>query len=804
MNEAITEAGQTKTHAVGGHVRARLAVRGAVQGVGFRPFVFRLATEHALTGWVRNSTQGVLAEIEGRTEAVSRFLTRLRADRPVHSAIQGLETVYVAPVHDRRFEIRPSEAEGEKHTLIPLDLATCPACLQEVLDPANRRFRYPFTNCTECGPRFSILTALPYDRPNTSMRAFTMCPRCQAEYEDPANRRFHAQPNACPVCGPRLELWDRAGRAVADRDAALRQAVRALRAGAIVAVKGLGGFHLLALASSPETVAALRQRKRRGDKPFAVMFPTLAAVQTVCAVSPLEARLLTSGEAPIVLLHRRPDPDRGSPGGRIAPGVAPHNPNLGVLLPYTPLHHLLLHDLGEAVVATSGNRADEPLCIEEQEALSRLGDLADGFLVHNRPIVRHLDDSIVRVMGGRPMVLRRGRGYAPWPVPLAAPVRPVLGVGAQLKSAVALAAGQHIFLSQHIGDLATAQALAAFQRVARDLPALYNAEPEIIAADAHPDYLSTQHAQESGQRVVCVQHHYAHVLSCMAENNAPAPLLGVSWDGTGFGADGTIWGGEFLRITETAFERVAHLRTFRLPGGEAAVEEPRRSALGLLYELFGEAAFEMTDVAPVNAFSAEELSLLRQMLAGGVNSPLTSSAGRLFDAVAAIMGLRQKTHFEGQAAMDLEFVLDADESEDLYPFHLGAAAAATPASPGAIAAASAHHDCSALRAGPVPLVVDWAPMIQGILQDLRLQFPVWVVSAKFHNTLTELIVAVARQVGEARVALTGGCFQNKYLLERTVWRLKGEGFLPCWHERVPPNDGGLAVGQVMAALRAPR
>jgi hydrogenase maturation protein HypF len=595
------------------------------------------------------------------------------------------------------------------------------------------------------------------------MKSFVMCEQCRAEYDNPADRRFHAQPNACPVCGPHVELWDALGMHLSTQDAAIADAAQTIRAGGIVAVKGIGGFHLIVDARCEEAVRRLRGLKHREEKPLAVMFPALGSVKQQCEVSPLEERLLCSPEAPIVLLRRR--------RAEVADSVAPNNPYLGVMLPYTPLHHLLLSRLGFPVVATSGNLCDEPICTDEYEALERLGRIADMFLVHNRPIVRHVDDSIVRVVAGRELVSRRARGFAPLPMPFKASARTTLAVGAHLKNTIALAAGPQVFISQHIGDLEMAPALAAFQRVIADFERLYEARPEIVAADAHPDYLSTKFARECGLPLVSVQHHYAHVLSCMAENELEPPALGVSWDGTGFGTDGTIWGGEFLKICSNGFERLAHLRTFHLPGGEAAMREPRRAAIGLLYEIFGDEVFEMTDLPPVRAFSANELRTLHRMLAQKLNAPLTSSAGRLFDAVASLIGLRQRSAFEGQAAMELEFALDGVESAHAYPVR---------------------------SAG----MIDWDPAIREIVANVRAGVAAGEIATKFHDTLVEAIIEVARRAGETRVVLSGGCFQNKYLTERAVCRLRDEGFRPYWHQRVPPNDGGIALGQIVAALRA--
>lgn len=729
--------------------RLRVVVRGAVQGVGFRPFVYRLASELGLTGWVQNSQRGVYIELEGASEALDWFVLRLDRDKPSRAVFHCFESSILDPVGYAAFDIRESDDQGDVSTLILADIATCDDCLHEIFDPAQRRYRYPFTNCTNCGPRFTILESLPYDRPNTSMKRFTMCEACELEYTEPRDRRFHAQPIACPECGPQLQLWEPGGAVSASGDDALRDAAEAVRAGRILALKGLGGFQLIVDARDDAAVRRLRDRKHRSEKPLAVMYPSLQSLKNECSVSTLEERLLLAPEAPIVLLDRTDD--------TLSPWVAPGNPQLGAMLPYTPLHHLLMHELGFPVVATSGNLSDEPMCIEEYEALDRLGGIADVFLVHDRRIVRHVDDSITRVILGREQVLRRARGYAPLPIHLSDPLPRVLGVGAHLKSSVALSYDNDVFISQHLGDLETVQALDAFHAIVADLQGLF-CTPRAVANDLHPDYASTKHAENMGLPLVQVQHHYAHVVSCMAENALEPPVLGVAWDGTGLGGDGTIWGGEFLLVTGDSFERVGHLRPFRLPGGDAAIRNPRRSALGVLYELFGE-----------EAFGPQDPLALRQMLVKGVNSPFCSSAGRLFDAVASILDLRQSVSFEGQAAMDVEFAADPAIG-DAYPIGVGEA-------------------------------VDWGPTIEAMRAD---KSPRGVRAARFHNALVEAIVRVARRVGESKVVLTGGCFQNRYLAERTVIRLREEGFHPYWHQRVPPNDGGIALGQVVAAAWSAR
>lgn len=757
--------------------RIRIDLRGAVQGVGFRPFVYRLANELGLVGWVLNSPQGVCIEVEGAKRKIRQFQARLETDKPQVSTITDLHVSFLEPVRDSRFEIRSSVASGEKNALILPDIATCPDCVRELFDRKDRRYLYPFINCTNCGPRFSIIEGLPYDRPNTSMKNFVMCPECKREYYNPKDRRFHAQPNACPKCGPHLELWDNTGRILRRDCEAIIQCAEAVRSGKIVAIKGIGGFQLLVDARDEDAVCCLRERKHRREKPFALMFPGLRSVEKHCRVSEIEQQLLLSFQSPIVLLEKLRNRGQASD---IAPSIAPGNPYLGVMLPYSPLHHILLRELDFPVVATSGNISDEPICTDERETLDRLGGIADVFLVHNRPIVRHMDDSIVRVMLDRELVLRSARGYAPTAIsigPDSLDSESILASGGQLKNTVALKSGGQIFISQHIGDLETEQAFAAFQRSCADLPRLYEAHPDVIASDSHPNYLSTIFAQNSlegdgDRRNVSVQHHYAHVLSCMVENRLRPPVLGICWDGTGLGVDGTIWGGEFLLVDDDSFQRVAHLRQFRLPGGEAAVKQPRRALMGLLYEMLGSELFERKYLSS-DLFSDAEMRMLQQMLTTATNSPLTSSAGRLFDSVACLLGLRNRVDFEGQAAMDLEFAIEPDIA-GVYDLEI--------------------H-------GHAPIVIDWQPMVLQILDEQRDGRSAGQIAAKFHNTLVEMMLSIAHTTGEKNIVLSGGCFQNKYLTERTVQRLHEEGFAPHWHHRVPPNDGGIALGQIMAALR---
>ncbi|HEU0273169.1 MAG TPA: carbamoyltransferase HypF [Candidatus Udaeobacter sp.] len=758
--------------------RLKVVVRGAVQGVGFRPFVFRIASELGLKGWVSNSSQGVFIELEGPRAALNDFLTRLRKEKPPRAIVQSLESSFLDPIGYRRFEIRESEISGDKSALILPDIATCGDCLGEIFDSTNRRFRYPFTNCTNCGPRFSIIEALPYDRANTSMKNFIMCADCESEYHDPLDRRFHAQPNACPKCGPHLQLWDENGTKISECDNALQRAAAAIQAGKIVALKGIGGFQLIVDARNREAVVRLRERKHREEKPFALMYPSFDAIQTACEVSEIEKQMLLSPESPIVLVGY----DRGGRHlDQLTDAVAPRNPILGVMLPYSPLHHLLMRELGFPVVATSGNLSDEPICIDERDALQRLDEVADLFLVHDRPIVRHVDDSITRVVCNRELILRRARGYAPLPITAGRLCQTpnqgvsekgptILALGAHLKNTVALKINDNIFVSQHIGDLETKQAYSAFQRSAQDLPRLYDARIDIVACDMHPDYLSTKFATQLGLPDKPIQHHFAHAVACMAENEIEPPALGVAWDGTGYGLDGTIWGGEFLLVKKGgSFERVAHLRQFRLPGGDTAIRQPRRSALGLLYEIFGNATWDLPQL--VTRLPEKERSLLQQMLERQINAPLTSSVGRLFDAAAALAGLRQTSSFEGQAAMELEFTRQRDVA-DAYSFVVTAT---------------------------TPIVVNWEPAIRQLLDDVARRTGAGVVSAKFHNGLVEAAVAVSKKIATKKIVLSGGCFQNRYLAEHLVGRLREEKFQPYWHQRLPPNDGCIAFGQAAIA-----
>lgn len=746
-------------------MRQRITLGGTVQGVGFRPFVYRQATALGLSGWVLNSAAGVTVEAEGEPSRIAALVNVLRRSPPPNARVASLSIEEVPPLGEAAFAIRTSEVFGTHGAQVLPDLATCDACLAELFDPTDRRHRYPFINCTQCGPRHSIVEGVPYDRARTSMRRFTMCRACQAEYDDPSDRRFHAEPNACPICGPRLSLWNGEGAALATGDHGLLAAAAAIRDGKIVAVKGVGGFHLMADARDEGAVRRLRAGKRRTEKPFAVMFPDLSAIAEHCQLDPAAEALLAGRERPIVLLRRK--------AGPIAPSVAPGNHRIGALLPYSPLHHLLMADLGVPAVATSGNVSEEPIIVDEDAALHRLAGIADLFLVHDRPIARPLDDSVAQVVCGRPQLLRRARGYAPAPIAVEGVGEGILAFGGHLKATVALTMSTGVVVSQHLGDLETPAAREGFRRALTDLGRLHHERPCRAVRDLHPDYASSRAAQASGLSVVAVQHHVAHIAACLAEHGLAPPALGVAWDGTGHGPDGTAWGGEFILVGKSGWRRVAALRPFRLPGGDAAGREPRRSALGLLHAAFGTDAFAMTDLPPVAAFAPAERMVLKTVLERGINAPLTSSVGRLFDGFASLCGLRQRTSHEGQAAAQLEALATIGRR---YAFPV---------------LGTANDAC--------PMTVDWQPSLEAALADLREGADAGVVSAGLHEGLAGAVIEVASQVAERRVVLTGGCFQNVRLTEATVGALCVAGFAPVWHQRIPPNDGGIALGQAVWA-----
>lgn len=756
--------------------RLRLDVTGAVQGVGFRPFVHRLATCVGLDGFVCNTDAGVTLEIEGSARDVTRFLARLERDVRPPAVIHRIDHATLDPMGERGFTVAPSRAGGAPSALVLPDLALCDDCRAEIRDPANRRYRYPFTSCTQCGPRYSLIEAVPYDRARTAMRDFTLCPACQGEYDNPASRRFHAEINACPDCGPRLALHGPDGAPVATARTAMDRAAQALRDGAILALKGVGGFQLLVDARSAPAVARLRQRKVRPAKPFAVMAGDIAQAHVLAHISALEEELLRSAAAPIVLLRARAD--AAEP---LAPGVAPANPDLGLMLPTTPLHQILMDALRFPIVATSGNRSGEPLAASDAEAFARLSGIADLFLTHDRAIRHPVDDSVMRVIAGQATTLRCARGHAPLRLRDVRQDEPILALGGHMKSSVALAGKGEIVLGPHIGDLDSAETRTALDRGIAGLTALHGHIPALVACDTHPDYHSTRLAESLGSPVRKVPHHLAHILATMIDNDLDGerdgPVLGVAWDGTGHGDDGTIRGGEFIALDDQRYRRVGHLLPFRLPGGAAAVREPRRAALGVLHGLHGDALWEMTDLAPLADFAAGDRPILSAMLGSGLNAPLTSSVGRLFDAVAAILRLCQRASFEGEAAMAVESA--ARRAAGAFPL---------PA-------------LDLLDVPGQPIQLDWRPMILGLCKAVRAGTPVEPLAAGFHDALAQTIAAMAHHIGLKTLVLTGGCFQNASLIERTMATLAGAGLHVLRHRRVPPNDGGLAVGQAAFAAR---
>jgi hydrogenase maturation protein HypF len=771
---------------VTGLIRTAVRVEGVVQGVGFRPFVYTLATGLGLTGLVGNDLDGVFVEVEGPLAAVSEFLLLLERDAPPLARIERVTTRAITPRRSASFAIAASEAAappgpdgaaGRRRTLVSADTATCADCLRELIDPADRRFGYPFINCTNCGPRFTIVRDVPYDRPLTTMAAFAMCEQCAAEYHDPADRRFHAQPTCCPACGPRLALLDPAGNALDGEP--LTRAAELLRQGRVLAVKGLGGYHLAADATCEEAVALLRARKHREDKPFAVMAADLTAARRLAEVDTAAAGLLTSPARPIVLLPRRAEAD-------LAAATAPGNRQLGIMLPYTPLHHLLLaaaaqdRQAGQAasrpMVLTSGNVSDEPIVYRDEEALARLGGIADAFVVHDRAIHIRTDDSVARAFRGRPMLLRRSRGYVPEPVVVASGFpRHVLACGAELKNTFCLARDRYVFVSHHIGDLENAETLRSFTEGIEHFRRLFDVDPQVVAHDLHPEYLSTKYAVELAEtspvRLEGVQHHHAHIASCLADNGADGPVIGVAFDGTGFGTDDTIWGGEFLAADLTGFERGGHLAPVPMPGGAAAIRQPWRMAAAYLG-----ASAEHLDVARRHQASWPAILAMARR---GVNSPPTSSAGRLFDAAAAILGVRDAINYEGQAAVELEQLADPAET-GAYP--------------------------AALEAGH-PFQARGSDLLHGVIDDLTSGVPAPVIAARFHHGVAALIeagcLAMRDRYGLDAVALSGGVFQNLLLLHATVGRLEARGFRVLVHSRVPCNDGGISLGQaVVAAARS--
>ncbi len=744
--------------------RAAIRITGIVQGIGFRPFIFNLARRHSIRGWVLNNEQGVFIEAESPDGNLERFLQDIPRLAPPLARIETFEVTYLEPVGYPDFKIRKSEEAQEKFTLISPDLATCEACLLELSSPQNFRHRYPFINCTLCGPRFTIIQDIPYDRHKTTMAPFQMCPLCQGEYDDPSNRRFHAQPNACPSCGPRLDLRDPQGCPIPGDP--VETVLNLLERGAIVAIKGIGGFHLACDATNEEAVFALRSRKFREDKPFALMCRDIEEVEKYCWLDPEEERLLLSTERPIVILKRK----RNIP---IAPSVAPHQDTLGIMLPYSPLHHLLLQGKLGSLVMTSGNRSEEPIAYRNEEAMSRLKGIADYFLLHNREIHVRCDDSVLRVFDQKPYFLRRSRGYVPSPIKLHSSLEMILACGGELKNTFCLTKGPYAFLSHHIGDLENLETLTAFEEGIKHFKRLFNIEPKAVAYDLHPDYLSTKYALSIPDLPkVGVQHHHAHIVSCMAENGIEGEVIGVAFDGTGFGTDGTIWGGEFLEVNPKEFIRLAHLKRVPLPGGSMAIKQPWRMAMVYLLETFGD---EMKALR-IDLFKriGSKGTFLMDLLPKGINTPLTSSMGRLFDAIASILSIRDEVNYEGQAAIELETIADG-EVEEVYSFRL--------------------------LEEQRPMEIDPTPMIREVVRDLTDGLSSSKISGKFHRTISRMIVetceALRTRVRLNRVVLSGGVFQNLLLLRVVTEELRRSGFEVHLHHRVPTNDGGICLGQAV-------
>lgn len=740
-----------------------------VQGVGFRPFIYRMAVKNSVAGFVQNTPQGVIVEIEGAAEALESFISGVKNELPPLAHITQLESSDIAILNETTFKIIPSTAHGHADVHITPDAATCPDCLKELFDPPDRRFHYPFINCTNCGPRLTIIKTIPYDRVNTSMHCFKLCAKCRAEYKNPADRRFHAEPNACPVCGPQLKLLDAAGKPVKTDDL-IKTAIKFLLSGNVLAIKGLGGFHLSVDAGSDDAVKKLRSRKYREEKPLVIMTRDINTARQIVEISKEEEMLLTLPQRPIVLVKK-------TKNSLISGLVAPDVPNLGIMLPYTPLHHLLLENNFTALVMTSANQVDEPICIGNREALERLRGIADYFLMHNRDILVRCDDSIAFVVSEKPRLLRRARGYVPQPLQLKNSHPSILALGGQLKTAQCILKGRFAFISPHIGDMETPQARDFFHESITLMKKITESDPQIIACDYHPAYYSTKAAQElKAEKIINVQHHHAHIVSCMAENQIEGKVIGLAMDGTGYGMDGNAWGGEFLIADETEFERFGHFQYTILPGGEKAIREPWRIAVSLLTTAYGPSWKEIAlNLNPIPDKS--QLELLDKMIDGKINSPLSSGLGRLFDGVAALIGSRRQVSFEGQAAMGLE-MLATGYSGKPYPFGI-------------------------IRENGKPYILDINAMIKAIVAEMKTGQSSAKIAASFHQTINEMFAVMAdemrRETGLARVVLSGGCFQNKILLEGSVDKLKSAGFDVFCHQQVPANDGGISLGQAVVA-----
>ena len=750
----------------------RIYIKGVVQGVGFRPFVYQIAVKNKLAGWVRNTSSGVEIVVEGPQQALDCFINDLSKKAPPLSNIEKLSIIDYDPYGYVEFKIRPSEAQEHEYQLISPDIATCGLCQEEIFSPANRRYRYPFTNCTNCGPRFTIIEDIPYDRPTTTMRSFHMCPQCQNEYNDPMDRRFHAQPNACALCGPSLQLMDASGENV-QCDDVLSTTAGLLREGNIVAIKGLGGFLLACDATSNEAVGILRERKRRPYKPLAIMVSSMNNVQKYCIVSDKEEKLLASNQCPIVLTKKKTNTD-------ISPIVAPNLKYLGIMLPYTPLHHVLLNEVAFPLVMTSGNLSEEPIAKDNDEALRRLNRIADYFLVHNRDIYSRYDDSVAMVELDKVQIVRRARGFAPYPIHLPFQCKQILACGPELKNTFCLTKDNYAFVSQHIGDMENLETLEHFESTIELYKKLFRINPEIVAYDMHPDYLATKYAltlkeKNNAMLFVPVQHHHAHIVSCIVENGIQETVIGVSLDGTGYGSDGRIWGGEFLITDYKDFKRFGHFEYIPMPGGAAAIKRPYRMTIGYLVTLLGEEALS-DNLRFLDTIDDQELTLIERQLVQGINSPLTSSCGRLFDAVAALIGIRGVVEYEAQAAIELEMIA-AEEEEGGYSFSI--------------------DDRDGMY------IIKLKQLFRDILEDVQNGIPRSIISARFHSTIVEMIVKMCmlgkRDEHINRVALSGGVFQNRYLLRKTVMALQQTGFEVITHSKVPTNDGGISLGQAVIA-----
>jgi len=782
---------------------ASISVRGIVQGVGFRPFVYGLAVEHNLKGWVYNTSEDVRIEVEGTTDVVEQFERELKTKAPPLAYIESVNIEYHPPLGYKDFEIRQSQTQEGKYQLISPDVATCQACLGELLNPEDRRYRYPFTNCTNCGPRFTIIEDMPYDRPKTTMRYFQMCPQCQAEYDNPLDRRFHAQPNACPKCGPQVELVDNQGNLVTESNP-IAAASQLLREGKIVAIKGLGGFLLACDATNGTAVKTLRQRKKRSSKPFAIIVTDIDEAKRHCYVSPEEEDLLTSPQSPIVLLRWKED-------SSVSQEVAPNLRFLGVMLPYTPLHHILLRDTSLPLVMTSGNLSEEPIARDNDEALRRLSGIADYFLIHNRDIYSRYDDSVAIVERGTSQLVRRARSYAPYPIRLSFEAKQVLGCGAEEKNTFCLTKDNYAFVSQHIGDMENMETLEHFDSTISLYKRLFHIEPEIITHDLHPDYLATKYARElgeSGMKLIPVQHHHAHIASCMADNGLDSPVIGVTLDGTGLGADGHIWGGEFLVADYRNFRRAGHLEYLPLPGGDAAIKRPYRTAIGYILTLLGENALsaviatlndvkgKQSQLASIGQVTEVEVGVIKRQIERRINSPLTSSIGRLFDAISALLGIRGEIDYEGQAAVELEMAALAWYGEE------PSSVIARSVSDEAISGNNESYPYRIVEDEGIR-IVHLRDLLSAVIEDLHQGISKGRIAVRFHNTVAQIINEmchlIADETGISNVALSGGVFQNRLLLRKTVSLLESSGFQVFTHRQVPCNDGGISLGQAVIA-----